>query len=182
MGFPGESDGKESSCNARDLDSIPGPRRSPGERNGNPLQYSGLENSIGIGAWWVTYMGSQRVRHDWATNTGTGKNKLIKKKTHSERLWAVLQWRLIPLLTPNLVRNRFAVLDELGEWKVVKVLVAQAGLTLYGPMHCSLPGSSVHGILQERKLEWVVIPFSRGSFWPRDHTQVSCIAGKFFPI
>ena len=44
----------------------------------------------------------------------------------------------------------------------------------------SLPGSSVHGILQIRILEWVASPFSRGSSHPRDRTQVSCIAGRFF--
>ena len=41
-------------------------------------------------------------------------------------------------------------------------------------MDCSLPGSSVYGILQARILEWVAIPFSRGSSWPRDWTWVSC--------
>ena len=41
-------------------------------------------------------------------------------------------------------------------------------------------GSSVHGILWARILEWVAISFSRGSSWPRDWTQVSCIAGRFF--
>ena len=45
MGFPGGSIGKESACNAGDLGSIPGLGRSPGEGKGNPLQYSGLENS-----------------------------------------------------------------------------------------------------------------------------------------
>ena len=48
------------------------------------------------------------------------------------------------------------------------------------PMDCSPPGSSVHGILQARKLEWVAIPFSRGSFQPRNQTRVFCIAGSFF--
>ena len=47
----GGSDGKESSCNAEDLGSIPGWGRSPGEGNGNPLQYSCLENSMDGGAW-----------------------------------------------------------------------------------------------------------------------------------
>ena len=50
-------------------------------------------------------------------------------------------------------------------------------------MDCSPPGSSVHGILQARILEWVAIPFSKGSFWPRDQTCiffVSCITGRFF--
>ena len=45
MGFPGSSVGKESACNEGDLDSFPGLGRSPGEGKGNPLQYSGLENS-----------------------------------------------------------------------------------------------------------------------------------------
>ena len=50
-GFPGSSDGKASDCNAGDLGSIPGSGRSPGEGNGNPLQYSCLENSMDRGAW-----------------------------------------------------------------------------------------------------------------------------------
>ena len=60
------------------------------------------------------------------------------------------------------------------------LLVAQSCLTLCDPMDCSPPGSSVHGILQARILEWVAIPFSRGSSQPRGQTQVSCIAGRFF--
>ena len=46
LGFPGGSAGKESACNEGDLGSIPGFGRSPGEVNGYPLQYSGLENSV----------------------------------------------------------------------------------------------------------------------------------------
>ena len=47
---------------------------------------------------------------------------------------------------------------------------------------CSPPGSSVHGILQARILEWVAIPFCKGSSWPGDQIQVSCITGRFFTI
>ena len=54
MGFPGSSDGKASAYNAGDLGSIPGSGRSPGERNGNPLQYSCLENPMDQGACWAT--------------------------------------------------------------------------------------------------------------------------------
>ena len=50
------------------------------------------------------------------------------------------------------------------------------------PMECSLQGSSVHGILQARILEWVAIPFSTGSSHPRGWTWVSCTAGRFFII
>ena len=64
----------------------------------------------------------------------------------------------------------------------IYVLVVQSRLTLCNPMDCSPPGSSVQGILQARILAWVAIPFSRGSSWPRDRTQVSGIAGKFFTI
>ena len=51
LGFPGGSDGKESACNAGDPGLIPGLRQTPGEGNGNPLQYSCLENSMDKGAW-----------------------------------------------------------------------------------------------------------------------------------
>ena len=46
----------------------------------------------------------------------------------------------------------------------------------------AFPGSSVHGILQARILEWVAIPFSKRSSWPRDQTQVFCLAGRLFTI
>ena len=55
--MPGGSDGKESACNVRDLGSIPGLGRSPGEGHGNPLQYSCLENPMDRGAWWATVPG-----------------------------------------------------------------------------------------------------------------------------
>ena len=57
LGFPDGSDSKESACNAGDLGSNPGLGRSPGEENGNPLQYSYLENSMGRGAWQATVHG-----------------------------------------------------------------------------------------------------------------------------
>ena len=52
-GFTGGSDGKASACRAGDLGFIPGLGRSPGEGNGNPLQYSCLENSMDRGTWWL---------------------------------------------------------------------------------------------------------------------------------
>ena len=55
------------------------------------------------------------------------------------------------------------------------MLVAQLCLNLCNPVDYSPPGSSVHGICQARILEWVVIPFSRGSYQSRDQTQVACI-------
>ena len=65
MGFPGGSDGKQSVCNVGDLGSIPGSGRSPGEGNGNPLQYSCLENSMDREEpGRLKSMGPQRVGHD----------------------------------------------------------------------------------------------------------------------
>ena len=55
--FPGGSDSKESACNAGDPGTIPGSGRSPGEGNGNPLQYSCLENSMDRGAWQAIVLG-----------------------------------------------------------------------------------------------------------------------------
>ena len=57
QGFPGGSDGKESTSNAGDLGSVPGLGRSPERGHGNPLQFSCLENPMDRGAWWVTVHG-----------------------------------------------------------------------------------------------------------------------------
>ena len=70
----------------------------------------------------------------------------------------------------------------LGWYRNCVVLDAQSCLILCSPMDCSLLGSSVHGILQARILESVAIPFSKPSFWLRDQTWVSSIAGRFFTI
>ena len=60
--------------------------------------------------------------------------------------------------------------------------VAQSCRTLCDPMDWSLSGSSIHGILQARILEWVAVSFSRGYSWPRDRTQLSHIAGTHFNL
>ena len=69
INFPGGSDGKTSVYNVRDLGSIPGLGRFPGEGNGNILQYSCLENPMDGGAWCrLLSMGFRRVGHDWVTS------------------------------------------------------------------------------------------------------------------
>ena len=83
----------------------------------------------------------------------------------------VLIWKLVQLIFTATTGS-----------SVAAVLVSQSCPTLCDPMNCSPPGSSIHGILQARILEWIAIPFSRGSSWPRDQTQVSCTAGRFFTI
>ena len=66
-GLPGGSNGKASACSVGDLGLIPGLGRSPGEGNGNPLQYSCLENSMDGGAWWATVHG---VTKSWTQLSG----------------------------------------------------------------------------------------------------------------
>ena len=75
LGFPGDSDGKQSACDRGDPVSIPESERSSGKWKGYPLQYSCLENPMDRRPCWAISMGSQRVRHDWVTNTHT-QNKL----------------------------------------------------------------------------------------------------------
>ena len=76
----------------------------------------------------------------------------------------------------------FIIMNNSEDLYTYMCSVAQLCLTLCGPMDCSLPGSSAHGIFQARILEWVAVSFSRGSSQTRDQTQVSCIAGRFFTI
>ena len=117
------------------------------------------------------------------------------------KLWKILQERGTPDHLTCLLRNLYAGQEatvRTGRWttdgfqwgkEYVKAVhrhpaystymqskVAQSCLTLCDPMDCSPPGSSIHGILQARILEWVAISFSRGSSRPRDQTQVSRIA------
>ena len=65
-GFPGGPASKESACNAGDLSLIPESGRSPGEGNGNPLQYSCLGNLMAGGAWRATVHGVAKVRQNWS--------------------------------------------------------------------------------------------------------------------
>ena len=96
------------------------------------------------------------------------------------------EWNLKPGIRNDLVNNNGVIClkspcHPLKEGKL-KVLVAQLCLTPWDPMDWSPQGSSVHGILQARILEWVAIPFSKGSSQPRVWTQVSHIAGRFFTV
>ena len=68
--------------------------------------------------------------------------------------------------------------NQRSKWKWSRSVVS----TFYGPMDCSLPGSSIHGIFQARILEWVAISFSTGSSQPRDWTRVSRIVGRRFTV
>ena len=78
-------------------------------------------------------------------------------------------------------KHHLPYLPSWKKWKKV-LLVTQSCPALYNPMDCSPPGSSIHGILQARLLEWVAILFCRGSSQARNQTHISCIAGRLFTI
>ena len=130
----GGSEVKASACNVGDLGLIPGLGRSPGEGNGNPLQYSCLENPIDRGAWWATVHG------------------VVKSRTQ------LSDFTLLHMHMYVCVLSNSVMCDSCD------------------PMDCSLPSSSVYGILQARVLECVAISSSRGSSQTRDQTHVSCIS------
>ena len=95
-GFPGGSDDKESSCNTGEPGSIPGSGKAPGERNGYPLQFSCLENSMDRGACWATVHGIAKSRTRLA-NTHTGITSLFHLlNTQAKRdSLPVFSWKLL---------------------------------------------------------------------------------------
>ena len=121
--------------------------------------------------------------------------RLLSIAFSGQKYWNELPWpppghlpnpgiKSVSLMSPALA-GRFFTTSTTWEALLryfVCVLVAQKCLTLRDSIDCSLPHSSVHGILHSRILEWVTIPFSSGSSQPRDRTQVSSIAGGFFTI
>ena len=70
-------------------------------------------------------------------------------------------------------------ISRVYDWNEVRLL---SRVWLCNSINYRVPGSSIRGIFQARVLEWVAIAFSRGSSWPRDQTQVSCIAGRCFTL
>ena len=96
MGFPACSEVKASAYNVGDLGSIPGLRRSPGEGNGNPLQYSCLENPMDGGAWWATVHGVAKSQTRLRDFTFTFISMLEKAMApHSSTLAWKIPWSLV---------------------------------------------------------------------------------------
>jgi len=110
----------------------------------------------------------------WGADTFPYFGKYVKHEIlhTSQKVHSSLSRSPESALTP--ISPLWALLRTLCVW------VSQSCPTLCDPMDCSLPGFSVHGILQARILGWVAMPFSRGSSWSRDWTHVSFIAGRFF--
>ena len=169
-----------------------------GEGNGNPLQYSCLENSMDRGAWQATVHGVAKS-WTWLSDKHTLKKKRITilcepKIILSPSIGNRVLWKANTQSTQayKVCNTHWMSTSDMEEKAVEKwkcntrlcyVLSCFSHVWLCDPMDCSPPGSSVHGILQVRILEWVAIRFSRGSSWPRDWTCISCsscIAGRLF--
>ena len=101
---------------------------------------------------------------------------MILVKSHDLLSFSFLICKMVLLIIMLLISYGYYK-DEVN-WSEVTQLCP----TLCDPIDCSLPGSSVRGILQARILEWVAISFSRRSSQARDRTWVSCIAGRRFTI
>ena len=126
-------------------------------------------------SWWWTgrpgvlqFMGSQWVGHDWVTELNWRSQAFL----HDTKGRGSYTRCIIPTFPP-------AFLCIAKQSKVKSLSRVRLFVT---PWTCSPPGSSIHGILQARILEWVAMSFSRGSFQPRDRTWVSCITGRCFTV
>ena len=122
-------------------------------------------------------------------NTGVGCHFLLqcmKVKSESEVAQSCLTlatpWTAAHQAPPSMGFSRQKYWREINQkWPMLSE-VAQSCPTLCDPVDCSLLGSSLHGTLQARILEWVAISFSKGASQPRDRSQVSHIAVRFFTI
>ena len=148
----------------------------------------------------LQFMQSQKVGHDWRTNKHT---KIYSQRPRPVHLLQRPERQIKCQSDRNHYPNVFEAFDggtnlcifprdlvlvlvysgRKGKLRIsVCSKVSELCLTLCNPRDCSPPGFSVYGILQAKILEWVAIPFSRGSSQPRDWTLVSHIANIFFTI
>ena len=96
-------------------------------------------------------------------------------------VWAHLN-EVQPYIQLNKMSLHISISISIYLYRYTYIVKALSCPTLCNPVDCSSPGSSIHGILRARILEWVAISFCRGSSQPRDRTQVSCIAGRRFNL
>ena len=153
-------------------------------------------------AWWPTVRGLQRIGRNWSYLARTQACIHVHFYDPLCRVFAPLVVEDMPeWLTHTHTHVVFQIIlrsaeefpnywtkssfkstlsDHVTAYIHLYVLIAQSYLSVFYPMDCSPPGSSVHGILQAKIFEWVAISFSRGSSQFRDQTPVSWTAGKFF--
>ena len=137
-GFSGGSDGKDSACNAGNLGSIPGSGRSPGEGNGNPLQYSCLENSMDGGAWQAPIPGVTFCFHTWRTEVS---HVVELKPSWESQGWLQRGERTSPILK----KEEFAG-QQIG-WQNSRAVYLEAEVRVV----CSVICQQLHGGSEAQK-------------------------------
>ena len=179
-----------------------------GGGHANPLQCSCLENPIGRGVWRATVHGVAKNR-TWLKQQRTipplasASHELVHEGTNYCSHSALALWQLTRCLVGRSPPRFFSDVIGWSHWdqdsyKSISVTIQTYLDMVYGVCVsinrsvlsnsvtpwtvCSPPGSYVHGILQARILEWVAVPFSRGSSCPRGWTWVSCVADGFFAL
>ena len=194
---PGGTRGKEPSCQCRShkkcwFDSWMG--KIPWRRAWQPPPiFLPGESQWTEEAGRLESIGLQRVRHDWS-NLVHMHTSVLLDNCHDEIYWdpnsrtceCELLWKFCLCRCHQFQMGswqRALTQYDLGPYKKKKWSeVAHLCLTLYNPVDCSLPGSSIHGIFQTRLLEWVAISFSSGYSQSRDRTWVFRIVGRRFTI
>ena len=172
MVFPGGSVVRNPLANAGDAGLIPGSGRSSGEENGNILQYSCPENAMDWGAWWATVHGVAKSQKQLST--------------HAQQWYIYEKWQkwaeaLKSFLSNSHVLKQASKLSRLPSRPLSeKFAVVQSRrcvqLFLWSYGWYNLPGCSVHGLFQTRRLGWIAISSSRASSQPRNWTCISCIS------
>ena len=136
-------------------------------------------------------MGSQRVRHNWATLTSLHSDlwPLLQMKLYILSLNTLTKWQKQTfLLQLKYLEVHLASWKPESPWLCLSIPESErkvkslSCVQLCDPMDYSLPGSSVHGIFQARVLEWIATSFSSESSWPRDWTLVSCIVDRYITV
>ena len=172
---------------------IPGWRRSPGGGHGNAVQYSLLENSMDRGAWkvmvlrfaksqtWLKWL-SMHAEHIMKANI-LNTSKIFSMFDTVDNFIFLHQFAPFIILHVVLLTEYYCetltIYILYRYWSLFCAKSLQSYLTLYDPVDHSLPGSSVHGILQARILDWVALFSSRGSSTPR-YLMPPALAGGFF--
>ena len=142
LGLP-MSVGEESACNAGDLHSIPGLGRSPGEGNGNPLQYSCLENPVNRGAWQATVHRVKELDMTFFTFSSLKKKKKNTQKNQICSVWHCPWCKYSPLCLISSYHSDIIVCWSQDKvWRVSSCEPIEAGFStsLDGYTHCSSTG------------------------------------------
>ena len=163
----------------------------------SPTQWTWVWTSSGSWQWTgkpgvLQSMGSQIVGHDWATELNWTEDYIFLKflflQTNAalEYTFTLKTKKVQSVIISPPEKTNYIYIDRLQEFLLYKYTYACMLSHIHAPcdpVDCSSPGSSVHGIFQARILEWIAMPSSRGSSWPRDWTPVSMspsLAGRFF--